>query len=228
MVGIGVAQVADIGVEFRFLPLGMAALFAFLGVCASTVLPPSAQIFTALTPSQASDLTAPMAAGVRSTGIQAAAVESVISATTILASHGYPAAQASVLRAVVSASATAGTTADVIGTGVGQAVAILAWNPATQSHAVSLAAAAPSVLNTAELAAFKAATTAITINAQRSVAKVAALGTQAEQITAAIPGTAGAIYAFPGGGLPPGAGFCRCSGMHSDSIRDALLSPSWF
>jgi hypothetical protein len=220
--GDDVEQVADFRTEFRLPSLGMAALFAFFGVSASTVLPLSAQVVTAPTPSQASDLIAPIVAGVRAAGTQTTAVESVISATTISASHGYPAAQASVLQAVVFASETAGNTADAIGIGEGQAFATRAGNPATQRLAVSLAAAAPGVMNTAELAAFKAATTAVTINGQTLGSIVAALGTQALQITAAIPGTAATTMTCAVGALP-GTGSAG-----SDSTGGALLNPSWF
>jgi hypothetical protein len=212
MVGADVKQIAGNRLDRRVLSMGMAALIAFFGVSASSILPLSAQVVTTLTPTQASDITAPMVTGIHTAGTDATAVESVISATTTSSAQSYPTAPASVLQAIVSASEIAGAAQNAVGGGVGQAIVLLAGNPATASLAVALAAAAPSVMNAAELAAFNAATAAVTINGQTLAAAVAALGTQAQQITAAIPGTAANTNGFGAGGLPPGTGSAGAAG----------------
>jgi hypothetical protein len=50
------------------------------------------------------------------------------------------------------------------------------------------------------------------VNGQTLAAAVAALGTQAQQITAAIPGTAANTNQFGAGGLPPGTGSAGAAG----------------
>jgi hypothetical protein len=205
-------QLADNRLMRRSISIGTAALIVFCGVSASSVLPLSAQVITALTSTQASDITAPMITGIQTAGTDVSAIESVISATTGSAAQNFPTAEASVLQAVVSASEISSAPAIAVGAGVGQSVVLLAGNPATASFAVALAAAAPSVMNVAELTAFNAATASVTINGQSLAAAVARLGTQAQQITAAIPAAANNTNGFGAGGLPPGTGSAGAAG----------------